>query len=87
MTRANTIKRLQQLGFEFDWSVTGKAPESGMWSGTIDPVGAMSIGGECRGCVVTGDTAGEMYFDAIKEAETNARYLQPCTNPECDMHG
>lgn len=83
-SRAEAI--LAKLGFQIDWFVTGKDSVSGSWVGTIDPIGSMSIGGECRGQFVEGENASDFYNNAIQEAETLAKYLEPCTDPECDMH-
>lgn len=86
MTRARAISALKRLGFQFDWSVTIKHPVWGSWTGTIDPTGRMSIGGDCRGIVVDGDTASAMYDMAVDEARSAARLLVPCTDPDCDYH-
>lgn len=84
MNRQTAERRLAALGFEIDWSVTG--PAEGYWSGTIDPIGRMSICGDCFGPVVHGDNAADWYRNAIAEAEGHAGTLVPCTDPGCDFH-
>jgi Fe2+ transport system protein FeoA len=46
MTSKVVAARLADMGFAYDESVTCKTH---YWAGTIDPIGAVSIGGECRG--------------------------------------
>lgn len=86
-TKARTEKMLAEFGFAFDWSVTGKDPVWPQWLGTIDPVGRFSIDGECRGITVAGDTASAMYDEAIEAARQAREMLEPCSDPDCDMHG
>lgn len=85
ISKAQAERRLRDLGFKFDWSVTDKSTYG--WNGTIDAIGKTSIGGDCRGIVVAGDTASEMYAEAIREAETASKWLEPCPDPDnCDLH-
>ena len=86
MTSKVVAAKLAKLGFAYDETVTGRDPVWGEWQGTIDPIGKMSIGSECRGVVVSGSTRREMDALAELEAETLSKFLQPCTDPECDMH-
>lgn len=86
MKRAQAERRLRQLGFEIDWSVTG--PAEGYWSGTIDAIGRHCIDGDCRGEVVHGDSAADWYTRAVAIAESYARHgpNKPCLDPDCDFH-
>jgi hypothetical protein len=84
MNRAQAEAKLAALGFEIDWSCTGKS--EGYWSGTIDTIGRMSICGDCFGPVINGETAADFYRNAVAEAEGHAGTLTPCTNPDCDLH-
>lgn len=87
MNKATAIKRLAALGFEIDWSVTGPIPDcAGAWAGVIDPIGKTSIAGSCFGPAIHGRNASAWYCAAIQEAESHAGTLEPCTNPDCDMH-
>jgi hypothetical protein len=84
MTSKTITKKLADLGFAYDEDVTCK---TFYWAGTIDPIGSTSIGGECRGVVVSGNTRAEMDAEALEQAALLAPMLEPCTDPECDMHG
>jgi hypothetical protein len=83
MTSKVVAARLADMGFAYDESVTCKTH---YWAGTIDPIGAVSIGGECRGVAVSGNTRAEMDAEALEQATMLAPLLAPCTDPECDMH-
>lgn len=84
MQKQTAIKRLRAAGFEIDWSVTGRG-ESGYF-GTIDPIGGMSINGDCRGCVILADSADEFYSLAVQEAESLSGDLSLCDKEDCDFH-
>lgn len=86
MTSKAVAAKLAKLGFEYDESVTGRHPIWGVWTGTIDPIGKTSIGGECTGLTVAGDTRAEMDANALERAAENHPYLHPCVDPDCDMH-
>jgi len=83
MTSKATAKKLASLGFKYDEDVTCRTY---YWSGTIDPIGKMSIGGECAGLAVSGNTRAEMDAEAIERAQEMSHMLTPCNDPECDMH-
>lgn len=85
-TRKAAEYRLAALGFEVDWSVTGRA--DGSWSGTIDAIGRGQIDGDCRGESVDGDNAQDWYANAVRAAEYYAAHgpNAECTDPECDFH-
>jgi hypothetical protein len=86
-TRAKAERKLEALGFRIDWEVSGPHPEGGQcWVGVLDPIGNMSLGGSCFGLSLYGNNAAEFYEDAIKEAQENVKWLEPCTNPNCDYH-
>ena len=87
MTSKVVQKKLANLGFSYDESVTGKHPVWGGWSGTIDPVGKKSLNGECRGICVSGATRAEMDADALQEAAAWKDRLKDCADSTCDMHG
>lgn len=84
MNRKQAEKRLAELGYQIDWTVTGPHPEGG-WSGTIDAAGRGRIDGDCRGEVVFGDNAADWYRNAIAAAEGYHPPTQ-CTDPDCDFH-
>lgn len=85
MNRATAERKLAALGFEIDWSTTDKL--LGYWSGCIDAKGRGQLDGDCRGCVVSGDTLDEFLCRCIEEAEGYAkRGVSQCTDPECDLH-
>lgn len=86
MNKQTAIRKLATWGFEIDWNVTGPHPEGSGWVGVIDPIGYTSIGGDCYGPSIDGTNAADWYKNAVTEAERLASLLQPCTNPECDMH-
>ena len=83
MTAKTIVKKLADLGFCYDESVTYRTY---YWAGVIDPIGCMSIGGECRGIAVSGDTRAEMDAEALEQARLLAPLLEPCTDADCDMH-
>lgn len=85
MRKDEAEKKLAALGFEIDWSVTGRTPD-GYWDGVIDPIGRTSICGDCFGPSIQGDNASDWYKNAIAEAEGHEGTLHPCTNPDCDLH-
>jgi hypothetical protein len=86
MNRAAAEKKLAALGFEIDWSVTGRM--EGYWSGTIDAVGRGQIDGDCRGAIVNADTAYEWYDEAVSIAEmyTKGGPNRQCIDPDCEFH-
>ncbi len=86
MNRATAERRLAALGFEIDWSCTGKA--EGYWSGVMDAIGRGMIDGDCRGEVVTGDTQADFLRLCIEIAESYAKHAPNtvCTDPYCDFH-
>lgn len=86
MNRYAAECKLAKLGFEIDWTCTGKA--EGYWSGTIDAVGRGMIDGDCRGEVVHGDNAADFYRNAVAAADAYAKHgpNRLCTNPDCDFH-
>jgi len=86
MTSKITATKLAKLGFAYDEDVTGRNPVWGDWNGTIDPIGKMSIGDECKGLVVWGSTRAAMDANALERAAEVAPFLRPCTDPHCDMH-
>lgn len=84
MNRRQAITRLAKAGFEIDWTVTGRHEDG--YSGTIDPIGRMSINGDCRGCVILAETAAQFYDRAVTEAESLTGNLSLCTQRPCDHH-
>lgn len=85
MNRAQAVKRLAALGYEFDWSVTG--PSDGAWCGTIDAIGRNCVDGDCRGEAVYGENAADMYRTAVNAMKG---YHPPTPCPyepgECPFH-
>ena len=86
MTNKRIEQALAKHGFAYDESVTGRDGTWGYWSGTIDPIGPYSIGGECRGICVYGNTRAEMDAEALAEAEVAHDHLEACTDPACEFH-
>lgn len=85
MKRAQAEKKLAALGFEIDWNVTGSDGRG--FSGTIDPIGRLSICGDCFGPSLQDcDSAAEFYRLAIQEAKSHVGSLVICNKPDCDMH-
>lgn len=84
MNRAAAERKLAALGFEIDWNVTGPSPDG--WAGVIDPIGRMSICGDCFGPSIDGANAAEWYTNAVAEAEGHTGTLVPCTDRDCDYH-
>lgn len=76
-------QKLADLGFEVNWS---QVSTKGYWSGMIDPIGRMSIAGECRGIIIHAAGAPTWYREALKEARDNYFKLVPCTDPDCEFH-
>ena len=77
---------LKRCGFELDED-TFFAGRTG-YQGTIDPVGKMSILGDCRGIACAAHDAPSFWAQVIEEAAKNAPFLEPCPDPEhCEMHG
>lgn len=88
MTRQDAERQIAPLGFTLD-DAAGKSPGLG-WSATIDPVGRVSISGDCRGIAVVDGAASASDFWAlvVSEAREAAPYLGPCPCPpgDCDFH-
>jgi hypothetical protein len=87
-TRQQAERELARLGFQLDPD-SGKSETLGWWA-TIDPVGHMSIGGECKGRPVANftATASEFWDEVISEAREIAPLLTPCpcVTDGCEYH-
>lgn len=88
-TKTQAIAELKRLGFELDEDVTSYNRLNG-FATTFDPIGRVSIAGECRGCHEFNytATASEFWQQVIDRAREEAPLLEPCPLPvgECDMH-
>lgn len=88
-TLAQARAELSKLGLALDDTVSGWTRRDGGMA-TIDPVGRMSLGGECRGHVVADYTApaADFWADVVREARDIAPTLSPCPHPlgECEFH-
>ena len=87
-TRQQAERKLQELGFQLDPD-SGKSEISGWWA-TIDPIGRVSIQGECRGVAVANFTAtsSEFWDEVIERAAESAPFLGPCPFEvgDCEFH-
>jgi hypothetical protein len=88
-TLAQCRAELRKLGLQLDESVSGWTARDG-GAATIDPIGRMSIGPDCRGQFVFNYTASasEFWQEVIDEARDIAPTLCPCPQPvgECEFH-
>jgi hypothetical protein len=88
-TKAQAVAELKRLGFELDESVTSFDRCNG-FAATFDPIGRVSIGGDCRGCFEFNYTASasEFWQQVIDRAREEAPFLAACPMlpGECDFH-
>ncbi len=88
-TLAQVRKRLKELGLELDEDVSDWARETG-GNATIDAIGRMGFGCDCRGHYVYDYTAtrAEFWQLVLTEAEEIAGTLSPCPHEVggCEFH-
>jgi hypothetical protein len=87
-TRKQAEARLAELGFRLDPD-SGSRPGMGH-SATLDPIGRMAIGPDCRGDVIYDFTksASAFWDEVIERAREIAPLLAPCPceGGECEFH-
>ena len=86
MNKSKAIGILKSLGFQMDPEVTGKFGDT--WMCTYDPIGRMSISGDCRGTACWSLKASDLWDEVVELASTEAKYLEPCPHDigKCYFH-
>jgi hypothetical protein len=89
-TRRQAEQELRKLGFQLDPAVSGKSPDGMGHAATFDPVGRMSLNGECRGTVIYDytESASAFWDEVIEEARKASKFLTPCPEDPgcCEFH-
>jgi hypothetical protein len=89
-TRRQAERELRKLGFELDPDVSGRSPNGFGLTATFDPLGRMSLNGECRGTVIFDytESASAFWDEVIEEGLKAAKLLTPCPEDPgcCEFH-